>query len=68
MLISQFAIQPGKQAEFLISEYDDDLMPVEGSFEIPLKATQFNGTTPGDSLLIISNGRFKGKIKEDISQ
>ena len=68
VLISQFVIQSGKQAKFLISEYDEDLKLLGGSFEIPLKATRFNGIISGDSLLLIADGRFNGKIKDGISQ
>jgi hypothetical protein len=68
VVVSQFSIHPKKQGEFLISEYDEGLGLVKGTFELPLKATLLNGTISTDSTLTIANGHFKGKIRDGIAQ
>ncbi len=67
VLISQYAIEQGKEGIFIISTYDDDSKRIEGSFELPLKATRLSSASNRDSTLNITNGRFRGKIRDGIA-
>ncbi len=66
VLISEYAIEEASNGIFSISAYDNENRYIEGSFELPLKATRLNNPEIKDSLLIISDGQFKGFIREEI--
>ncbi|WP_424003578.1 hypothetical protein [Maribacter sp. IgM3_T14_3] len=66
VLISQYAIEDGSNGLFSITTYDQESRFIEGRFEIPLRATKLNNPEIKDSLLIISDGLFKGFIRKDI--
>ena len=68
VLISQYAIENGSDGIFLISAYDKENRYIEGSFEMRLRATRLNNPEIKDSTLTISDGQFKGFIREDILQ
>ncbi len=67
VLISRYAIRQGEEGVFVISAYDKDSRRIEGIFELPLKATRLSGTAIKDSTLFISDGHFKGKIRDGIA-
>ena len=66
VLISQYAIEDAFNGIFSISAYDNENRYIEGSFELPLKATRLNNPEKKDSLLIISDGQFKGFIWDEV--
>ena len=66
VLISRYAIEDGSNGLFSITTYNQESRYLEGSFEIPLRATKLNNSEIKDSLLLISDGLFEGFIRKDI--
>lgn len=64
-LITEYVIEPEKTGSFDITSYDESSRLVEGSFELPLKATYLNVANTKDSILTIVNGLFSGTIREE---
>ena len=66
VLTSQYTIGEAFNGIFSISAYNNENRYIEGSFELPLKATKLSNPEINDSLLIISDGQFKGFIREEV--
>lgn len=66
VLISRYSIIQEFEGTFSISAYDEANRQVEGSFELPLKASRLTSPDIKDSTLTITDGRFKGSIREGI--